>query len=146
MKEIYSDILTFRGSHYDFGYKQGELLADSNTIKNRKLQWKIRRPRFSIDVDEAKQAITDIAPKIWDELVGISEALKWPMKDILQEFGGYRLDYVKSGCSIFTQEDYLVRNYDYHPKTYEGRFMLYHPNDGGYAIIGPSQRITGRMD
>src|SRR5699024_10166795 len=53
---------------------------------------------------------------------------------------------VKSGCSIYTTSDYMIRNDDYHPKTYEGRYTVFQPNDGGYAIIGPSQRITGRMD
>lgn len=146
LKKIYSDILEFRGTHYDFGCQQGKLLKESHIVKNRQLQWKIRRPRFSIDVDETKQMITNFAPGIWDELIGLRDVLEWSMKDVLQEFGGYRLDYVKSGCSIFTQKDYMVRNYDYHPKTYEGRYMLFQPNDEGYAIIGPSQRITGRMD
>ena len=146
LKQIYSDIWGFRGNHYDFGFRQGELLKDSFTVKNREKQWKIRRPRFSINVEEAKQAITNIAPGIWKELIGLQDALGWDMAYVLQEFGGYRLDYVKSGCSIFTQEDYMIRNYDYHPKTYEGRYMLFQPTDGGYATIGPSQRVTGRMD
>lgn len=146
MKRIYSDILQFRGSHYDFGYKQGELLRDSLTIQNRKKQWKIRRPRFTIDQNEAKNAITRVAPGVWDELEGIGEALEWNMDAVLQDFGGYRLEYVRSGCSILTENDYMIRNYDYHPKTYEGRYTFFQPSDQGYAIIGPSQRITGRMD
>lgn len=146
MKQIYSDIIQFRGSHYDFGYMQGELLKDSFTIENRKKQWKIRKPRFSIKVDEVKRAISPFAPGIWEELHGLQAAFEWPMEDVLQEFGGYRLEYVKSGCSIFTGSDYMIRNYDYHPKTYEGRYTIFQPTDEGYAVIGPSQRITGRMD
>lgn len=146
MQKIYSDVLQFRGSHFDFGYRQGELLRDSYTLANRKHQWKIRRPRFSINIGETKSVFQQFAPAIWEELLGIQESLQWSMMDVLQDFGGYRLDYVKSGCSIFTGKDYLIRNYDYHPKTYEGRFTFYQPSDGGYAVIGPSQRITGRMD
>ncbi|WP_106494625.1 C45 family autoproteolytic acyltransferase/hydolase [Lentibacillus sp. Marseille-P4043] len=146
MKKIYSDIIQFRGTHRDFGYKQGMLLKDSLTIKNREKQWKIRRPRFTIDVTETKDKIEAFAPGVWDELLGLQDALEWEMKDVLQEFGGYRLEYVRSGCSIFTGADYMIRNYDYHPKTYEGRYMIFQPSDQGYAIIGPSQRITGRMD
>ncbi|SHF83442.1 C45 family autoproteolytic acyltransferase/hydolase [Ornithinibacillus halophilus] len=146
MKQIYSDIIQFRGTHYDFGYKQGELLKDSLTIENRKKQWKIRKPRFTIDENEVKNAITPIAPAIWEELLGLQDALKWDMNNVLQEFGGYRLAYQRSGCSIFTSEDYMIRNYDYHPKTYEGRYTVFQPTDQGYSVIGPSQRITGRMD
>ena len=146
MKQIYSGIIQFRGTHYDFGYMQGEKLRDSLTVINREEQWKVRKPRFTIEVEEVRKAITQFAPGVWEELLGMQEALEWPMKRILQEFGGYRLDYVKSGCSIVTGSDYLIRNYDYHPKTYEGRYVVFQPTDQGYASIGPSQRATGRMD
>lgn len=146
LKKIYSDIIQFRGTHYDFGTMQGERLKDSLTVNNRKKQWRVRRPRFTIDVNETKEAIMAFAPGIWDELIGMQDALAWEMSDVLQEFGGYRLEYVRSGCSIFTGNDYMIRNYDYHPKTYEGRYTIFQPSDLGYAVIGPSQRITGRMD
>ena len=146
MKEIYSEIIQFRGSHFDFGRLQGERLKGSKMVKNRENQWKVRMPRFSIDPAEAKSAIVSAAPYIWDELLGLQEALEWPLERVLQEFGGYRVDYARSGCSIMTGEHFLIRNYDYHPKTYEGRYTLFQPSDGGYAIIGPSQRVTGRMD
>ena len=146
MKTVYSDIIQFRGSHFDFGYMQGQRLKGSLSVKNREDQWKVRKQRFRINEEEAKGVITRFAPGIWDELLGLQEALEWPIERVLKEFGGYRLNYKQSGCSIMTGEDYLVRNYDYHPKTYEGRYTFYQPTDQGYAIIGPSQRVTGRMD
>ena len=146
MKQIYSDIIQFRGSHYDFGYMQGEKIKDSLTVINRENQWKVRKPRFIIEIEEAKQVISHFVPGVWDELLGLQDALEWPMEKVLQEFGGYRLDYVRSGCSILTGQDYFIRNYDYHPKTYEGRYVIFQPTDQGYASIGPSQRGTGRMD
>ena len=147
MKKIYSDIIQFRGNHYDYGFLQGELLKDSLSVKNREDQWKVRKPRFTINVEEAKSMITHFAPGVWDELMGLQEALEWPIERVLQEYGGYRVNHHKSGCSIYIGEDYLIRNYDYHPKTYEGRYTLFQPTDGmGYSMIGPSQRVTGRMD
>ncbi|TMU85182.1 acyl-CoA--6-aminopenicillanic acid acyltransferase [Bacillus sp. BHET2] len=146
MKTIHSDVIQFRGSHYEFGRMQGKRIKDSITVKNRENQWKVRKPRFSISIEETKGAIKRFAPGIWEELIGLQESLEWPMERVLQEFGGYRVEYVKSGCSIMTGENYLIRNYDYHPKTYEGRYTFYQPTDGGYSIIGPSQRVTGRMD
>lgn len=146
MRKIYSTIVQFRGNHYDFGYKQGLELKDSVLLKNRENQWKVRKPRFTIEIEEAKAAILTFAPGVWDELLGMQEALEWPMERVLLEFGGYRTEYKKSGCSVMTGDHFLIRNYDYHPKTYEGRYVLYQPSDQGYAIIGPSQRVTGRMD
>lgn len=146
MKKIYSEIIQFRGSHFDFGVKQGKLLKDSLTVINRENQWKVRRPRFTIDPNEVKDSITPIAPGIWEEILGLQEALEWPLERALTEFGGYRLEIPRSGCSIVTGDGYLVRNYDYHPKTYEGRFVFFQPSGTGYATVGPSQRITGRSD
>lgn len=146
MKQIHSDIFQFRGSHYEFGKMQGERLRDSIILDNRRKQWKAKRPRFKIDVNETKTAFLQFAPGIWEELLGLQESLDLPMEEVLRDFGGYRIDAMPSGCSIVTGDDFLVRNYDFHPQTYEGRFLLFQPTDGGYAFIGPSSRITGRMD
>lgn len=146
MKQVYSDIIQFRGSHYDYGFMQGERIKDSLIIRNRLKSWQRRRPKFIIDELEAKQAFMRFAPGIWEELLGLRDALKQPMDLILRDFGNYRVQPVYSGCSILTGNDYMIRNYDYHPKTYEGRYNFFQPTDGGYAAIGPTQRITGRMD
>lgn len=146
MKDIYSDIIQFRGTHYDFGVMQGNLLKNSLAVKNRDDQWKVRKPRFQINAAEARQAIQRFAPGVWDEIIGLQDSLQWPIEKVLQEYGGYRVNYVKSGCSILVGDHYLIRNYDYHPKTYEGRYTLFQPADQGYSILGPSQRVTGRMD
>lgn len=146
MKQVYSRMIQFRGSHYDYGYFQGEQLRNSMTIKNREKQWKVRVPRFTVEESEVKEAITRFAPGIWDELLGLRDALEWPMERVMMEFGGYRVDYKRSGCSIMTGDGYFIRNYDYMPKTYEGRYALFQPEDHGYSTIGPTQRITGRMD
>ena len=48
MKQYYSDVVQFTGSHYDFGYMQGELLKESPILMNRKRQWASRRNRHFI--------------------------------------------------------------------------------------------------
>ncbi|WP_047980499.1 C45 family autoproteolytic acyltransferase/hydolase [Ornithinibacillus contaminans] len=147
MEQVYSDIIQFRGSHYDFGRMQGELLKDSPILPNRKKQWGAkRRYHFTIDEQEVKAAIMQFAPGIWDELEGLADALGWNIYDAVREFGGYYLEYGRSGCSIFTGSDYMIRNYDNHPASYEGRYMLHQPTDQGYAMVGPSMQITGRID
>lgn len=146
LKQIYADVIQFRGTHYDFGYKQGEQLKDSHLVKNRKRQWKVRKPHFKVDEKETKQVFQRFAPQIWEELLGLQDALKWPMDRVLLEFSGYRVNLRPSGCSIYVGKDYFIRNYDYHPKTYDGRYTIYQPTDGGYAITGVSQRVVGRSD
>lgn len=147
MKKIHSDIVQFRGSHYDLGVLHGQYLKDSITLENRRKQWTAKRPRFEIDVTETKDTFQRFAPGVWDELTGIQESLELPMEEVLRDFGGYRIDAMPSGCSIVTGENFLVRNYDFHPQTYEGRYVVFQPTDGhGYATIGPAQRFTGRTD
>lgn len=97
MRQIYSDVIQFRGTHYDFGYLQGTLLKNSLTLKNREQQWKVRKPRFTVPEEEVKRAITRFAPKIWEEIIGLKDALQWPMERVLREFGGYRVNYFQSG-------------------------------------------------
>jgi len=146
MKQFYSDMIQYRGSHYEFGFWQGKQLRKSFTVMNRHRQWRLRRPKFHIDLKEAKVAYEMYAPGLWAELVGLSDGLQLPLKDVLRDFGGYRVPIERSGCTTVVTDTYLVRNYDYHPKTYEGRYVLFAPTDNGYATIGPSQRIVGRMD
>lgn len=146
MKRITTNIIQFRGSHYDFGFEQGKRLKDTYIIKNRENQWKLRKPQFQINVNETRDIFQRLDSHLWDELVGLQDALQWPMDRVLLEFGGYRNNIPRSGCSILTGEDYMIRNYDYQPKTYEGRFVVFQPTDSGHATIGVSQRITGRAD
>lgn len=147
MVQVFSDVIQYRGSHYDFGYFQGQKLQDSPIISNRKKQWGPKFNRhFIIDLPTYRQAITRVAPFIWEEINGLANSLRMPLEEAVQLFGGYYLEYVRSGCSIFADSDYMVRNYDSHPRSYEGRYLFYQPTDAGYAVIGPSMQITGRID
>lgn len=146
MKKLSTNIIQFRGTHYQFGYHQGELLKNHILLKNRENQWKVRKPLFSIRIEETKRIFQEFVPAIWEELSGFGEALEWPMERVLLEFGGYRVKLDRSGCSILTGQDYLIRNYDYHPKTYDGIYSVFQPTDKGYSVIGVTQRVTGRCD
>lgn len=147
MQEVKSDIMTFRGSHFDLGIKTAQWLKQTPLLENREREWKKRIPRFDIDVNETYSIFQTYAPEIWEELLGMQEILNLPTKQMILNFGHYRFtDLNESGCTVFQGKDYMVRNYDYHPATYDGRYLLYQPNDGGLAQIGPTSRVTGRMD
>lgn len=147
MQKVQSDIMTFRGSHYDLGVATAKWMQTTPLLKNREKEWKKRNPRFDIDVKETYTIFQIYSPKIWEELIGMQDVLNLPTKQIILNFGHYRFtDLKESGCTVFKGQDYLLRNYDYHPSTYDGRYLLYKPNDSGLAQIGPTSRVTGRMD
>lgn len=147
MKQVISDVIQFRGSHYDFGRFQGRDLADSPILPTRRRQLKKQAKRhYIVDEEKIKPIIQHFSPGIWEELLGLTDALEISTEEAIREFGGYYFEYGKSGCSILTGDQFMIRNYDNDPITYEGRYILYAPTDGGYATIGPSMQITGRTD
>lgn len=147
MKPYYSDVFQFRGSHYDFGYFQGEQLRDSPVLPNRERQWRPREKRhFIVNTETSIKFLKEFAPQILDEIRGLADALSLDMTEALKKFGGYYLELTRSGCSIFAGSDFFVRNYDSHPRGYEGRYIFYQPTDRGYAFMGPTMQITGRID
>lgn len=147
MQQVKSDVMTFRGSHFDLGVKTAEWLQQTALLANREQEWKKRIPRFDIDVNETYNVFQTYAPQIWEELMGLQSVLNIPTRQIILNFAHFRFTDLKdSGCTVFQGRDFLVRNYDYHPATYDGRYLLYQPNDGGLAQIGPTSRVTGRMD
>src|SRR5690625_7143765 len=97
MKQIYSDMIQFRGSHYEFGVKQGSMLKDSLILKNWAKQWHVKNPRITLDEKEAKPVITAVAPRNREEIDGLQDALEWKVDEVLRYFGGDHVDYRRSG-------------------------------------------------
>src|SRR5690625_3326857 len=108
MKKVYSDVIQFRGNHYDFGRMQGELLKKSPILPNRKKQWGKDSLNFIIDVKKYYDIIMQFAPNIWDEINGLADSLEMSMLDAVKDFGGYYLQFRRSGCSIFTTESFML--------------------------------------
>src|SRR5699024_9633719 len=103
MNPFYSDVIQFAGSHYDFGYMQGEKLKATSTLRNGKRQWaSSRRRHFKIDERQAIDLFERFMPRMKDEIQGLADALGWTMTDAVREFGGYYVEEERSGCSILT--------------------------------------------
>ncbi|MCG1009355.1 acyl-CoA--6-aminopenicillanic acid acyltransferase [Salinicoccus sp. ID82-1] len=145
MQKISAAVQTFRGNHYDYGIEQGKWLLETHYMDNRNYEWIKRRPKFSLDFEETKALYMHFAPHIWDEIMGLKESLRITDRDVLLNLAHYRVSPRDSGCSVYIDDDVFIRNYDYHPNTYDGMYKLFKP-DQGYAHIGPASRVTGRMD
>ncbi|MCD8908376.1 C45 family autoproteolytic acyltransferase/hydrolase [Staphylococcus arlettae] len=147
MQFVQSDIMTHRGSHFDLGVKTAQWMQQTPLLKNREKEWRKRMPRFDIHIKETYDIFQTYAPHIWEEIKGMQEVLNLPSNQMVLNFAHYRFTPLKnSGCTVYLGNDYMVRNYDYHPATYDGRYLLFQPTDGGLAQIGPTSRVTGRMD
>src|SRR5699024_7569686 len=93
MKPYYSDVFQFRGSHYDFGYFQGELLRDSPILPNRERQWRPREKRhFIVNTETSIKFLKEFAPQILDEIRGIADALSLDIKEALKDRKSTRLN------------------------------------------------------
>lgn len=138
-------INTFRGSHYDYGVQQGAELKQTLYMENRAFEWIKRRPKFNLDYNETKSIYQHFAPHIWEELMGLKDSLDLTDHEVLLNLAHYRISPKNSGCSVYFDPQHFIRNYDYHPNTYDGIYKLFKP-DHGYAHIGPASRVTGRMD
>lgn len=46
----------------------------------------------------------------------------------------------------FNRRELFNQEYDYHPKTYDGIYSVFQPTDAGHAVIGVTQKVTGRCD
>lgn len=143
MNEVYAIVEQFKGSHYDFGLFQAENIRNSDYLS--KMAPMMKKYRNSDDAfKNAVNIISRFLPELIDELRGLSEGLNMPFEEIVFRFSGYFQE-VKSGCSIVMNDGFMTRNYDQHPKSYDGRLILYKP-EHRYATIGSSMLVTGRTD
>ncbi|PFA62109.1 acyl-CoA--6-aminopenicillanic acid acyl-transferase [Bacillus sp. AFS015802] len=145
MKKVVLDVLQSRGTYYEIGLQLGRELRKS-ALYNHHLKRRRRSLRdYNVDIIEAKRLFLQFAPGLWEELKGLSEGLQWSMEETVHEYSGFQQEWIESGCSSLAKDGLYVRNYDYHPKTYEGRLLLVKPS-GGYASVGFSGRGIGRID
>ncbi|UII58502.1 C45 family peptidase (plasmid) [Cytobacillus spongiae] len=139
------DVLQARGSYYEVGLQLGRELRESPLYSHHLKRRKRSLHQYKVDVGEAESLIRRYSPGLWDELEGLACGLQWSIEDTVHEYSGFQQDWGESGCSSLASNGIYVRNYDYHPKTYEGRLLLVQPS-GGFASLGFSGRGIGRLD
>src|SRR5699024_12440398 len=86
--QFYTYVVLFKGNHYDFGYRQDELLRESALLDNRERQRASRRKhQFLIKEQEAFDLFSIYMPSMLEELRGLADSLGWTMEKTLTEFG-----------------------------------------------------------
>lgn len=100
MKNVTSDIIQFRGSHYEFGVYQGELLKNSPLFYNREKLYKQLDDRFSIDKIYVKQLLARFGPGIEEEIEGLAYTLGYKEEQALLHYGGYYAAHKKAAALL----------------------------------------------
>lgn len=145
MYDVYALVYDFKGSHYDFGRYQAEMMLKTPFLDRLKNWYRSDQSAFDGDSETIAEMLETFAPDILDEINGLSDGLGLSLETALALFSGYYSD-IQSGCSVIMKDDYFIRNYDQNPTAYDGRIVLFKPSNSAYATLGPSMLITGRTD
>jgi predicted choloylglycine hydrolase len=141
-EELVIKVIELKGSYYQIGFEQGlqlksKIFADVNGLdrfSNRKFQFM-----------KAKKLLEKFSPNLLKELRGLAKGLNMSLSAVLERYSGYDVSFPEMGCTTLVQDSYYVRNYDFSPALYDARLVFTHPVDG-YASVGFSQQIIGRLD
>lgn len=141
-KKLTVQIIELEGSGKQIGREQGRQLKELDTIDNPYLAPPIQK---GFQATEAVNALRQYAPHLLEELEGLSEGSGMPFDEILARYSGYDVEFPEMGCTALIQDSCYVRNYDFHPAIYDARLVFNRP-ERGYASVGFSQQIIGRLD
>ncbi|WP_026907899.1 acyl-CoA--6-aminopenicillanic acid acyltransferase [Paucisalibacillus globulus] len=138
-QKLFVNLVELVGSNYQIGMEQ------SNHIKFDEKYDMFQKLTSTVDSTKAQSILMEYSDGIIEEIRGIADGLKIDFQTALRMYSGYDLTFPTMGCTAFSKENYYIRNYDFSPELYDGRLAFYNP-EYGYASIGFSQQIIGRLD
>ncbi|GAB0166675.1 C45 family autoproteolytic acyltransferase/hydolase [Lysinibacillus sp. CTST325] len=137
-EELIVEVVNLRGSYYQIGLQQSkELLSTFHPIQNESLNF--------INVQMAKQLLQFHSPSLLQEMEGLAVGLAQMLDSVIDMYSGYNITFPEMGCTSFVQDGNYIRNYDFSPTLYDARLVFSNPMNG-YASVGFSQQIIGRLD
>ncbi|WP_404349625.1 C45 family peptidase [Sutcliffiella horikoshii] len=143
MAELIVRVVELKGSYKQMGYEQGVELKSQPLFEHQMDQQ--RGLTVHSNSLKAKELVKSLCPNFFQELQGLAEGLDMDLEATIKQFSGYDLTFPSMGCTTMVKKGFYVRNYDFSPELYDGRFVITNPNDG-YATVGFSQQIVGRLD
>lgn len=132
-------VFELEGSANELGYIQGKYLDFGPGFERLKLL------QQAVDAREAAQLLEGFSPSFLDELAGLARGAEVETETAIQLFSGYNVVMPPMGCSTYSNGAFYVRNYDFSDKLYDARLVFQRPA-GGYASVGFSQQVLGRLD
>ena len=142
MEELVVNIVALQGSSFELGLVQSEEVQ--TTQLRQQLQF-LENLTANSNSEKAKEILQAISPNLLEELRGLAKGLNIKLDTIIKLYSGYDVTFPSMGCTAFINDDYYVRNYDFSPQLYDGRLVFSNPVEG-YASIGFSQQVIGRLD
>jgi predicted choloylglycine hydrolase len=133
-KKLQVEVVELKGAAFQIGLKQGAALKKRRTADI-----------SDADVTAGKKLLDELSPSLLEELAGLASGLGTDLGTAIHIYGGYNLQMPSMGCTSLANRSFYVRNYDFNDVLYDGRLVLIRPNNG-YASIGFSQQVVGRLD
>lgn len=142
MEELIVSVVDLMGSSFELGLKQGEEIKTTQLIKQHDF---LENLTANSNPKKAKELLKTFSPNLLEELGGLAKGLEMELDTIIRFYSGFDITFPSMGCTTFINEDYYVRNYDFSPEMYDARLVFSNPI-GGYASVGFSQQVIGRLD
>ncbi|MBP2076372.1 C45 family autoproteolytic acyltransferase/hydolase [Oceanobacillus polygoni] len=135
-KALNVEVVYLKGNAYEAGITQGI---------NQKLDAMLQQLLLHVNVNNARKQLEMISPNFLRELTGLAAGMNIDLETAIRLYSGYDYLLPKMGCTSYSEGSFYVRNYDFNDEVYDARFVCINP-DNGYASIGFSQHIVGRLD
>ncbi|MEN2767105.1 C45 family peptidase [Ornithinibacillus xuwenensis] len=138
-QDLKVDIIEACGSHYQIGYEQGKQLSLDRRFEG------LQSMSNSVNIEQATAQLLKYSPGLLEEIRGLSDGLDINLETAIRIFSGFNVKFPTMGCTAYADGNVYIRNYDFSPELYDARFVFQNP-DNGYASVGFSQQILGRLD
>ena len=142
MEELIVSVVDLRGSSFELGLKQGEEIKTTTLLKQLGF---LENLAANSNPVKAKELLEEFSPNLLEELGGLAQQLEIDLDTIIKLYSGYDIAFPSMGCTTFINEDFYARNYDFSPEIYDARLVFSNPISG-YASVGFSQQVIGRLD
>lgn len=141
-QELIVSVVALRGDAYEIGFQQSnEIKTNAHLAQNEQLL----ALSATCNTQRVQELLRHVSPNLLQEMKGLAFGLKQPYETIIKMYSGYNIIFPNMGCTSVVHNGKYVRNYDFSPVMYDARLVFSKPSKG-YASVGFSQQIIGRLD